>query len=296
MAKRAWVFLVLALILTVVTGCTDLGEMDLSCRIPLSEYNDMVGSWKELVSYSDSRRTDNLLNSLFTMVRLRDFIVRKDGSTAFAAGGSTYTLDYRMGGTPIIRDAYGQPVVLTESKSSHDGDWDHSIRCSMAEVGNGISFDEQHSLSFILPESGRTCSVWTHSWISVQIKKAEGSYKDLHGNTVYYSYPYSEAKWGLTTKVGVRYYLRGQHVLTAGEVPVKLTALITDSNLDGQITEVDSAIIDPQAKGGTKGGLRNATYPLNQVILVSGRYAYKLNLVTEQGVDGPHHFLDIQRQ
>lgn len=296
MGKRVWMFVVFFVILTAVTGCTDLDAVDLTCRIPLAEYSDVVGSWKDLVSFSDSRRSDNWVDSFITMIRLKDFVTSKDASASFTAGGSTYSLRYQAGEVPMLLDQYGNPVALTEAKSTRDGDWNQGIRCSLAEVGNGVSFDEYHTLAFTMPENGRTCSIWAHSWFKTDIRKAQGTRKDFFGNTVYYDYPYAEVRWGLETKVGVRYYLKGQYILTGEKVPVKLTALITDTNMDGVITEQDTLYIDPQAKGGTKGGLRNASYPMNQIIPISDRYGYKLNLVNEAGPEGTRYFLDVKRQ
>lgn len=296
MLKRAWILVVFAMFLTVLAGCTNLDNIDLSCRIPLAEYDDMVGSWRELVSFSDSRRSDNWIDSFITVLRIRDFATSRDASASFTAGGSTYTLRYRVGEMPTLLDQYGNRVPLTESKSNRDGDWNHGIRCSLAEVGRSVSFDEYHSLSFIMPENGRTCSIWAHSWYKVEIRKAQGQRRDFFGNVVYYDYPYADVRWGLTTKAGVRYYLRGQHMVTGEKAPVKLTATVTDTNMDGMITEQDTLFINPQAKGGTKNGLRNTTYPMNQFIPMSDRYGYKLNLVNEAGPEGTRYYLDVQRQ
>lgn len=296
MGKRAFVLLILAAIVTVVAGCTDLDSMDLSCRIPLTEYDDMVGTWKDLVSYSDSRRADNPISSFFTVLRLRDYAVTRNSPASFVAGATTYTLNYRVGQAPTLTDQYGNLVPLTESKTSFDGDWNHEIGCSLANVGRGVGFEEHHNLAFTIPETGRTCAIWAHSWVRIRINKAQGSYVDFHGNTVYYDYPYADINWGVNTKVGVRYYLKGSAYIPGEEVDVRLTALVIDSNMDGAITELDTVIITPYAKGGTKGGLYERSYPFNQYVRLSERQGYILNLVTEQGPEGPRYFVDIKKQ
>lgn len=297
MKKRAWIFLISTIILAMtMVGCTDLDDMDLSCRIPLTEYSDMVGSWKELVSFRDSRRTDGLFNSFFTFVRLRDFIQMRNTPTTFMAGGTTYTLHYDVGESPVLHDSYGSPVPLINARTTREGDWRQQIRCSLANVGQAISYDEYHTLAFTLPESGRTCEIWARSWVKVTIRKEQRSRTDFHGKTVYYDYPYAETSWGFTTKVGIHYYMRGRYIIPGEKRDVTLAVLLTDTNLDGRITEQDSVYIQPEAKGGTKGGLRGANYPMNQLIQVTGTQAYVLNLITQPGMNGTQYFLDIQRR
>lgn len=296
MGRRAWIFLISIVILATMTGCTDLDGIDLSCRIPLTEYSDMVGSWKELVSFRDTRRTDNLVDSFFTILRLKDFITMRNTPTTFMAGGASYTLNYGVGESPALYDSYGNPVPLTTAKTTREGDWRQQIRCSLANVGQTISYDETHTLAFTMPENGRTCEIWARSWVRVTIRKEQRSRTDFHGKTIYYDYPFTETSWGFTTKAGVHYYMRGRHIIPGGKADVTLSALLTDSNLDGRITEQDTVYIQPEAKGGTKGGLRGSSYPMNRLIQVTGAYGYILNLIAEPGLNGTQYFLDVQRR
>lgn len=294
--KRALLTGVLLIALVCITGCVDLDEVDLSCRIPLTEYYDMVGSWNDLISYSDAKRVDNLVNAVFTMVSLKDFVNTRNQPVTFVAGGTPYNLNYRVGETPHLLDSYDNPIAVTEFTTDRNGKLGQFLACSLANVGATVSYNEEFTITFTMPENGKTCAVWIYSWVSISINKAQGSYTNINGNTVYYDYPYAEVKWGTKVQVGVRYYLKGQHFIPIEDGHLGLYALITDRNMDGLLTEHDTLTIEAHAKGGTKGGLRNTTYPMNQYVPLTDQWGYVLNLISEPGPQGMNYFLNIQRQ
>ncbi|MGI5854413.1 MAG: hypothetical protein ACOX8I_08845 [Bacillota bacterium] len=294
--KRHFLLAALLISLIGISGCVDLNEVDLSCRIPLTEYYDMVGSWNDLVSYSDSKRVDNMVNAIFTMISLRDYANMRSQPVSFVAGGSLYHLTYRVGEAPLLQDAYGNPVALTDFSVDRNGNLGSFIACTLANVGTEVSYNEEYSLTFTMPQTGKTCAVWIYSWVSIGINKAQGSYTDINGNKVYYDYPYAQVKWGTKVKTGVCYYLKGQHFIPVEGGHLGLYVLITDRNLDGYLTEQDLLTIEARAKGGTKGGLHSSTYPMNQYVPLTDDWGYIMNLISEPGPQGMSYFLNIQRQ
>ena len=294
--KRHFLLAALLISLIGISGCVDLNEVDLSCRIPLTEHYDMVGSWNDLISYNDSKRVDNMINAIFTMISLKDYVNMRTQPVTFVAGGSAYHLSYKIGETPRLQDSYGYPVTLTEFNTDRNGELGHFIACTLANVGMGVSYDEEFTLTFTMPENGKTCAVWVYSWVSININKAQGSYTDINGNKVYYDYPYADIKWGTKVKAGVRYYLKGQHYIPIEKGHLTLYALVTDRNMDGYLTEHDTLSIEARAKGGTKGGLHNSTYPMNQYVPLTDQWGYVMNLISEPGPEGMNYFLNIQRQ